>query len=111
MFRVRLYRLVTVSAIFLALTVGLCTVYLDTHWLTDVIGGWMAGGLVLIVLPSMMPLIERLYGRLARRYGPRLRRGRHRVAVIAAESPLVERLTPAGDTEPRDDTKRVPAQL
>jgi membrane-associated phospholipid phosphatase len=110
MFGVRLHRLVVISAVFLALTVGLCTVYLDTHWLTDVIGGWMAGGLVLLVLPTLMPFVERLYNRLARRYGPQLRRGRHRLALRPAGPPLAERLGSDGVDEPSDD-KRVPAQL
>lgn len=42
---------VAVAAIWIALTVGLSTLYLDTHWLTDVLGGWLAGALVLIALP------------------------------------------------------------
>jgi undecaprenyl-diphosphatase len=110
MFRVRYARLVVISAVFLAVTVGLCTVYLDTHWLTDVIGGWLAGGLVLLVLPTLMPYVQRLYAWLARRYGPRLRRGRHRLAS-RPDGPLqVERLHGAGDAEPTDET-RVPAQL
>jgi membrane-associated phospholipid phosphatase len=110
MFRVRFHRLVAISAVFLAVTVGLCTVYLDTHWLTDVIGGWMAGGLVLLVLPTLMPHVERLYAWMVLRYGPRLRRGRHRIASRPVGGPLVERLHADGDAESTGQT-RVPAQL
>ena len=46
-------------AVFLCLSIGLCTVYLRTHWFSDVLGGWMAGGLVLLALPSAMPLAQR----------------------------------------------------
>ncbi len=47
------------AAVFLSTTVGLCTIYLDTHWFSDVVGGWLAGALVLLVLPSLMPPVER----------------------------------------------------
>ena len=38
-------------AVWISVTVGLSTLYLDTHWLTDVLGGWLAGVVVLMVLP------------------------------------------------------------
>jgi membrane-associated phospholipid phosphatase len=47
------------AAAFLSVTVGLGTVYLDTHWFSDVVGGWIAGALVLLVLPSVMPTAQR----------------------------------------------------
>ena len=50
-------RLLTWVAVFVAVSVGLVTVYLQTHWLTDVVGGWLAGALVLLVLP---PIVSRL---------------------------------------------------
>jgi undecaprenyl-diphosphatase len=40
-----------VAAAWISVTVGLSTLYLDTHWLTDVVGGWLAGALVLLALP------------------------------------------------------------
>ncbi|GGT75479.1 phosphatase PAP2 family protein [Streptomyces lateritius] len=42
-----------------ALGVGLTTVYLGTHWLSDVLLGWAAGLLILLALPWCEPLIGR----------------------------------------------------
>jgi undecaprenyl-diphosphatase len=46
-------------AVFLSVTVGFGTVYKNTHWFSDVVGGWIAGGLVLLALPWVMPTTER----------------------------------------------------
>ncbi|MEU1121608.1 phosphatase PAP2 family protein [Streptomyces sp. NPDC005879] len=40
-----------------SLSVGLTTVYLGTHWLSDVLLGWAAGLLILLALPWCEPLI------------------------------------------------------
>jgi membrane-associated phospholipid phosphatase len=42
-----------------ALGVGLTTVYLGTHWLSDVLLGWATGLLILLALPWFEPLIAR----------------------------------------------------
>jgi membrane-associated phospholipid phosphatase len=42
-----------------ALGVGLTTVYLGTHWLSDVLLGWAAGLLILLAMPWFEPLIAR----------------------------------------------------
>jgi membrane-associated phospholipid phosphatase len=42
-----------------SLGVGMATVYLGTHWLSDVILGWVAGLLILLALPWFEPLITR----------------------------------------------------
>ncbi|POX47326.1 hypothetical protein C3489_29985 [Streptomyces sp. Ru71] len=42
-----------------ALGVGMSTVYLGTHWLSDVLLGWAAGLLILLALPWCEPLIAR----------------------------------------------------
>jgi Membrane-associated phospholipid phosphatase len=47
-------------AVFLSVTVGLGTVYLRTHWISDVFGGWVAGALVLLTVPYFMPTAQRL---------------------------------------------------
>jgi membrane-associated phospholipid phosphatase len=104
-------RAATVAAVFVSLTVGLSTIYLDTHWLTDVVGGWMAGGLVLLVLPTLMPFAERIYDRIERRIKATLRRARP--AGRIASGPRVSALAPGLDddvTADRDDA-RVPANL
>jgi membrane-associated phospholipid phosphatase len=81
-------RAVIVAAVFLSVTIGAGTVYLDTHWFSDVVGGWIAGGLVLLTLPWIMPTAERWVDTLlarARAAVERRRAGR-------SESPAV---TPA----------------
>jgi hypothetical protein len=35
------------------------TVYLRTHWFSDVVGGWLAGALVLLSMPTVLPYAER----------------------------------------------------
>jgi membrane-associated phospholipid phosphatase len=42
-----------------SLGVGMSTVYLGTHWLSDVLLGWAAGLLILLALPWFEPLIAR----------------------------------------------------
>jgi membrane-associated phospholipid phosphatase len=74
-------RLGAVLAALVAGSVGLTTVYLGTHWLSDVVAGWCAGGLVLLSLPAVVPWVERVADRArtetalrwARRYRARLR--------------------------------------
>lgn len=43
----------------ISLGVGLTTVYLGTHWLSDVLLGWAAGLLIMLALPWFEPLIAR----------------------------------------------------
>jgi undecaprenyl-diphosphatase len=52
-----------------AVSVGLTTVYLGTHWLSDVLAGWAAGGLVLLAVPALGPVVDRLAGPAARSLG------------------------------------------
>lgn len=77
------------AAVFVSVTVGLGTVYLRTHWFSDVVGGWLAGALVLLSLPTVMPYAQRWADRLVawslRRY-PRLRWPR---TPVATAEPLV----------------------
>ena len=68
-------KLLAVVAAFISVTVGMGTIYLDTHWFSDVVGGWFAGALVLLALPSVMPPAQRwadaLVARVRRRFGHR----------------------------------------
>ena len=45
-------------AVLVATTIGLSTIFLDTHWVTDVLGGWLAGALVLLALPTTYARLE-----------------------------------------------------
>jgi PAP2 superfamily protein len=47
-----------IAAVF-SLTIGATTVYLGTHWVSDVLLGWVAGLLVLLALPWCEPAIAR----------------------------------------------------
>ncbi len=44
----------------LAVLVGLATVYLGTHWVSDVVAGWAAGALVLLAVPALDPVVDRV---------------------------------------------------
>ncbi|MEU3462357.1 phosphatase PAP2 family protein [Streptomyces sp. NPDC006733] len=51
----RVRRWASVIAALLALGVGMTTIYLGTHWVSDVLLGWAAGLLVLLALPWFEP--------------------------------------------------------
>jgi membrane-associated phospholipid phosphatase len=55
---VRYRRPMIALAVVMSTTIGLGTVFLDTHWVTDVLGGWLAGILVLLVLPTVTTRVE-----------------------------------------------------
>ncbi|MGP4114585.1 phosphatase PAP2 family protein [Streptomyces sp. 4N509B] len=65
-------RILSVVAAVFSLSVGTTTVYLGTHWVSDVVLGWAAGLLVLLALPWCEPAIARAE-RLLRRLWDRLR--------------------------------------
>ncbi|MEV6795853.1 phosphatase PAP2 family protein [Streptomyces sp. NPDC051320] len=76
-------RWLSVGSASLALGVGATTVYLGTHWLSDVLLGWAAGLLILLGLPWCEPLI-----------------GRTETAVLAFRARLRERGRVRGTTTP-----------
>ncbi len=55
----RARRLGSVASALLALGVGATTVYLGTHWVSDVLLGWAAGLLILLALPWFEPAMAR----------------------------------------------------
>ncbi|MFF4955192.1 phosphatase PAP2 family protein [Streptomyces chattanoogensis] len=57
-------RLLSVIAALGALGVGMTTVYLGTHWVSDVLLGWAAGLLVLLAMPWLEPGITWVEDRL-----------------------------------------------
>ena len=75
-------------AVFVSITVGLSAIFLETHWVTDVLGGWIAGALVLLALLRDVR-IHRALGRAPRVPRPQWPR---RTAAI--------RITADGDTHP-----------
>lgn len=64
-----------------SLGVGLSTVYLGTHWLSDVLLGWAAGLLILLALPWFEPLIARAEAGI---FGLRDRLRERRADAVAA---------------------------
>jgi membrane-associated phospholipid phosphatase len=108
MFAVSYRRAVITAAVLVSITVGLSTVYLDTHWVSDVLGGWLAGVLVLIVLPWVMPYSERIadpviaWGRRRVQRVLDRRRGRREPAV---EPVLAGHTVAAPPTPPRPLTR------
>ncbi|GGJ02659.1 phosphatase PAP2 family protein [Streptomyces brasiliensis] len=86
-----------------SLGVGLTTVYLGTHWLSDVLLGWAAGLLILLALPWFEPLIARAEIALFDlRDRWRSRRGRTVPAPAVPVTPVVlqPRTTPADGAAP-----------
>ena len=59
-------RLWSVVAGLLAASIGLTTIYLGTHWVSDVLAGWAAGGLVLLAAPAATAQVQRLSSLLRR---------------------------------------------
>jgi membrane-associated phospholipid phosphatase len=55
----RFRKTVVVLGVWLCVSVGVGTLYLRTHWFSDVVAGWLAGSLVLLSLPTVMPTAQR----------------------------------------------------
>ncbi|WP_346619863.1 phosphatase PAP2 family protein [Blastococcus montanus] len=81
----RYRRAAPVLVALVALGVGATTVYLGTHWISDVLAGWIAGALVLLALPAVSSLADRV---------GRRRPGRARVGAGSA-GPVRGRLSPS----------------
>ncbi|MFE6837621.1 phosphatase PAP2 family protein [Streptomyces sp. NPDC057705] len=85
-------RVLSVVSAVVSLSVGATTVYLGTHWVSDVLLGWSAGLLILLALPWFEPLIARSEAyvfelrELLRR---RAETGRMPAPVVSALTPLL----------------------
>ncbi|WP_374773306.1 phosphatase PAP2 family protein [Streptomyces sp. NBC_01310] len=85
-------RVLSVVSAVVSLSVGATTVYLGTHWISDVLLGWSAGLLILLALPWFEPLIARTEAyvfdlrELLRR---RAETGRMPAPVVSALTPLL----------------------
>ncbi|MHC3475128.1 phosphatase PAP2 family protein [Streptomyces sp. 7R007] len=83
-----------------SLGVGMATVYLGTHWLSDVLLGWAAGLLILLALPWCEPLIARAEVRiLDLRDRWRSRRGAPAPAPAAPAPVLIQPARPSARDE------------
>ena len=85
----RFRKTIIAVAVFLCLSVGFGTIYLRTHWLSDVIGGWLAGALVLVALPTFMPTAQRWADRAVDSVRARRRRRAARRAPVERAVPVM----------------------
>ncbi|MET9887296.1 phosphatase PAP2 family protein [Streptomyces sp. NPDC006430] len=83
-------RVLSVVSAVVSLSVGATTVYLGTHWVSDVLLGWSAGLLIMLALPWFEPLIA---GAEARVFELR-ERLRRRLEVGNVPAPVAGVLTP-----------------
>jgi len=96
----RARRYLSAMSAIVSLGVGLTTVYLGTHWLSDVVLGWAAGLLILLGLPWAEPMITRAENWIfaAREWlSARGRTAAPQPAVAGAPRPAPARITAAGD--------------
>ncbi|MFI6150756.1 phosphatase PAP2 family protein [Streptomyces sp. NPDC051109] len=85
-------RVLSVVSATVSLSVGATTVYLGTHWVSDVLLGWSAGLLIMLALPWFEPLIAGAEARvfaLRERLRRRLETGTVPVPVATALTPLL----------------------
>ncbi|MFI1682844.1 phosphatase PAP2 family protein [Streptomyces sp. NPDC020607] len=92
-----------------SLSVGLTTVYLGTHWLSDVFLGWAAGLLILLALPWCETLIARVEAMIfSLREAVRTRRTgiitvpETSPAPVGATAMVPQRTAPDGDAPARE---------
>ncbi|WP_030560122.1 phosphatase PAP2 family protein [Streptomyces aureocirculatus] len=82
-----------------SLSVGLTTVYLGTHWLSDVLLGWAAGLLILLALPWVEPLISVVESWILGIRDALRRRGGVPVPLPVTPASLLPQRSPAGSRD------------
>jgi membrane-associated phospholipid phosphatase len=88
----RVRRTLSILAAVFSLSIGATTVYIGTHWVSDVLLGWAAGLLILLGLPWCEPLIAAVERRLLALWG------RLRLVRRVPERPTAE---PSREVAPR----------
>jgi len=96
----RARRLGSVISALLALGVGATTVYLGTHWVSDVLLGWAAGLLILLALPWFEPVMARAEELLAAGCRRLRRRSTIRPVPAVATAPVLVPQRSTGDDPP-----------
>ena len=105
----RARRVLSLIAAAFALGVGATTVYIGTHWLSDVLLGWSAGLLIMLALPWFEPFIARAEVELLTRWA-RLRT-RRSGAGRPERTPVAEPVpTRTGATVEEPDAAPSPAE-
>lgn len=107
----RARRYLSALSAFVSLGVGLTTVYIGTHWLSDVLLGWAAGLLILLALPWFEPLVSRTEVwvlSVRDRWRDRLRQRWAAPAAPAAPEPVLLPRAPGGGHAP-EPAGRTPA--
>lgn len=85
-----------------AFTIGLTTIYLGTHWVSDVLGGWAAGALVLLALPLFEPLVAIMDKRIAAFWASRhIAPALLRAAFLVSAEPTLHAQGPLGGASRR----------
>ncbi|MCP3821975.1 phosphatase PAP2 family protein [Streptomyces sp. A3M-1-3] len=91
----RTRRYLSVLSAVVALGVGATTVYLGTHWVSDVLLGWAAGLLILLALPWFEPLIAAAEAWILARRDELWTRLRERGTSVPVPVPVPARVRPA----------------
>ncbi|MER7142078.1 phosphatase PAP2 family protein [Streptomyces xanthochromogenes] len=104
----RARRWLSVISAMVALGVGATTVYLGTHWVSDVLLGWAAGLLILLALPWFEPLIARAEALV---FAVRAKvRERRRPSTTTAPAPVPAPAAPAMVPQRGHDEDDVPVR-
>ncbi|MFI0941840.1 phosphatase PAP2 family protein [Streptomyces sp. NPDC021020] len=94
----------SIASALLALGVGATTVYLGTHWVSDVLLGWAAGLLILLALPWFEPAMASAEAHLTAGWARLFHRGSRRTARSLTAVPAGALARADGDDDGPDGT-------